>query len=537
MHVFIFFLCLMLIKYGFYGFRYFPVIDDWIEFGTYPIIPGVWENVIVKAGYYGSRPLATLSNPYIWGRFWDNMGIVFFILTLLHFFSGWLIFRIFEINRIPVRIPFLIVYGLLPLGSEATYWISASSRILTGIFFMTLSCYCLSKWIHEEENRRKKVLLGLFVIFHLLSMGYYEQVSLLSFFFASAIIALNFRALKKKWIAFLPPAHFLLLVLYYKIFENVGLVAARGQFVSKEAGKHAALVLGKIAEIFTSAQIPLYVNGFRRGSAILRQESMGYLVLILFFSGLTFWLAWKQETGTLPAQNGLKILSGRNGLKILFGVGLFSAPLLLYFIIQWPAISYRNAFPSLIGLGLVLDGLAGILFTGRPGKLIHALALSGLVFVFLVVNISEITDYKHISEIDALICNRIIEASEGTSLFDGETKAFVFNTRPLYAELNISYQEHIHNVTESDWALTGAIRAVSRNIGVRQVVPVRDSQRIENLESLTSAHLLFGIDENSRVFRLTYIQQDEEILLYAIQGGELFGRIAENTFIRMHEAT
>ena len=146
------FIGLMLIKYGYYGFEYFPVLDDWIQYGGYPFYPDIFQDVILEMKTYTARPLASLSDPYIWGQFWGMMGIPFLIITLLHAASGYFLYKVLAAQKLFVGMPFLVVYGLLPLGSEATYWISASSRIVVGVFWMALALFLLSLYVDNGKK-------------------------------------------------------------------------------------------------------------------------------------------------------------------------------------------------------------------------------------------------------------------------------------------------------------------------------------------------------------------------------------------------
>ena len=48
---------------------------------------------------------------------------------------------------------FLVVYALLPLGVEGTYWISASNRVVPSLFFVALAMYLFQKWCRTGRAR------------------------------------------------------------------------------------------------------------------------------------------------------------------------------------------------------------------------------------------------------------------------------------------------------------------------------------------------------------------------------------------------
>ncbi|MCX7843416.1 MAG: hypothetical protein N2489_10170 [Clostridia bacterium] len=519
--VFSCFLVALILKYVYFGFRYYPVIDDWIQYGTYPLIPDAWQNVIVKAGYHGTRPLAALADIFIWGKFWDNMAIVFFIMTMLHFISGCLLYKTFEDNQVPVGIAFLIVYGLLPLGSEATYWISASSRLVVGIFFMSASVYALTRFLQTESRRERSVYLIVFLICHLISMGFYEQIILLSFFSAFLIVLANLKNSNNKWNLLLPFISFALISIYYFSFSKIGQVASRGQLIRGNFLEHINYVLRGIARVFTKANFPLLANGFARGFKILIGEAPLFLLPIIVISAVTAIIAINRSN---------KDICKYFYWRIFIGFSLFFVPFILYFILEQAWISNRNAFPSFIGIALIVDTLINALLRYRGGRYIITIPVFAMAFIFLVANVSELSDYKSISQIDQKICANLAAQSQGTGLLEGKKPALVLNTKPYYIEQNMYYHEHIQNVTESDWAFTGATRAVARNIKIKRVVPVRVGQELKDINELIKTHIVFGLEDGFNVVKLNALCKDKNTVILIKENGDVFGEVRDNRF-------
>jgi hypothetical protein len=52
---------------------------------------------------------------------------------------------------------FIVIFALLPLGIEGTYWMSASTRIVPGVFFAALSASQLTNFF--ESKRKKNAIL------------------------------------------------------------------------------------------------------------------------------------------------------------------------------------------------------------------------------------------------------------------------------------------------------------------------------------------------------------------------------------------
>ncbi|WHH58376.1 glucosyltransferase domain-containing protein [Petroclostridium sp. X23] len=516
---------LVLVKYGYYGFRYFPVIDDWIQYGGYPLYEDIFKDVILRVGTYTTRPLASLSDPYIWGQMWEYMWAAFLIITILHFISAWLLYKVFAYNKMPVSMIFAVIYLLLPLGSEATYWISASSRIVVGMFFMALSLYLLSLHIHVgsgewgvgSEEKKQNTLLAGFALTHLASFGYYEQVIILSFVSALLVIILNWSRVKNKWIVTVPFINLFIIGAYYKFFGNTGNLAQRGQVVDGKYIEHFNKVIDKISDVWGRAHLPLYTNGFRRGIEVLfHNHSYFYMILILLMSSLACLYVINDKT-----DKNIK----KNLLKIAIGLLLFWVPFGVNFLLKDIWISNRNAFTSFIGLGLMAEGMISTFNGGKIINYIKGLGIFAAVFIFLIVNVSELTDYKSISEIDRKICSNVVSAIQNKEFYKGRKSAIVFGTRPVYIEQNMYFHEHIHNVTESDWAFTGGVRAIAGNVKIQSVKPMHKWHAVSLKDDIWSKNILLGIDNDLSVFPLKAASGNNGDILLSKRNGDYFGQL------------
>ena len=134
------FFAALLLKYIVFGFRYYPVLDDFIQYGGYPLYNDL-SYVYLGIGTISARPLATLLDPVLWGSMWGNMGLALFIIMLLHFTSVYLLSDTLERLGYKLSPIFWLIMLFLPIGAEGAYWISASSRIIMGLFFAALSFF------------------------------------------------------------------------------------------------------------------------------------------------------------------------------------------------------------------------------------------------------------------------------------------------------------------------------------------------------------------------------------------------------------
>lgn len=509
----IFFL-LMVIKFGYYGFEYFPVMDDWIQYGTYSLSDSPFQEIILKTQMYTVRPLAGLSDIYIIGRFWNDLSAVFFIITILHAFSCYFFVRVFEYNKIKTGFVFLITYGLSPFLTEATYWISASSRLVVSMFWLSLALFFLCKYLYETNKKRDLVL---FFVFQFLSLGYYEPVVLLGFVCALFLILPNIKSKVGKIAGIATIVNYYIIAIYYNSFSARGQLTVRGELAEGGTIEDYYETLKNIFQMLGNNDIYFYARGFMRGfNVILEDGAYLFLAIAVIFSILVFFASKKDS---------IERRLSKNLRKLLLGIILFIAPFVLFFIIQFNWISFRNAFTSFIGLGLILEALFDMgtvnLFLRRTKDVLICV----VVFVFLIVNVSELTDFRAVSLADEKVADGIIEASSGLGLLEGEKGAYIFNARDSYVELNKEYNEHINNITSSDWLLTGALRGVSENIDIKMLAPVFINKPVYLFPDKYEDYIFLGIDDDLSVHVLDYERLGDFIYMLYRNDGTLFGRL------------
>jgi len=388
-----------------FGFEYFPVIDDWIQYMAYQSAPDLFERWFVGAGLYYTRPLAALMDLYIWGKI--GMRASFVIITLLHGISGCLFLCAFRRQGIRAGIGFVLVYLLLPINTEGTIWLSASTRIVCSLFLASLSLVMLKK--HK----------AIFWLFNLLSLFFYEQTAILSL-----VLALFFT--HRERLKIIPVVNGLFFILYYVLFSGTGQFGSRSRIVFPDFQKIKSFVMAFYDGFFVK-HWQLVANGARRGFDILSHNYWLFALVVAVSIALLFII---------------KEYKGHSGVRL--GLILFVLPLAPYIVISQP-LSFRAFMPSLVGLGLLTDSIIRC----YPVKMMLSAVL---IPVFLAVGISELTDYRTVSLTDRAMAQPLIN-----------TNAKSFKRQESVNELNVLYMQHITNVSESDWAMTGCIRAITKN--------------------------------------------------------------------------
>lgn len=416
---------------GFYGFAHFPVLDDWVQYDVYAQFARPMQDVFIGLQLYTFRPLAGLLDVFFWSRI---TALAPFLITILHATSCILLIRAARKIGITLGIPFVIVYMFLPINSEATMWLSASTRLVVPMFFLSIA-------LNFATGKPTIANLALFTLFLLISLAFYEQIAII----AVALGILVGISLKRNLLIKASILSGMTLAAYYLTFVATGPGGPRAfAAVPFDATLHALWL--QAAEAWGTAHWQLFSNGIVRGMRLLF-TAPEYLFATMAVSGF-FVYAYTQKG---------RMLNGKHAsLKIKWGLILFLLPFTIFFITSGHAYAFRNAFPSLIGLGIMLDGLLGLI----PKPKFWLPIVAGItVFLFLAVGISQTSDYRAVSLADR-------EFVEGLLPQTLQDYLIIDRIPRLVTEQNVKFEEHILSVTSSGWAITGAARAISGNLAL-----------------------------------------------------------------------
>lgn len=480
----------MLLKYGYAGWAYYPTIDDWIQYGVYQLYEDKYREIFLNFSYH-TRPLASLADLYVWGRFWPNLAFPLFMLTAMHTASCYLLYRIFGKLGLPFGALAVVLFGLMPVASEATYWLSASTRLVVGVFLMLVSLAFLIGALEKRGKTGWLYLLGFF-LFQLLSFGLYEQIIALGAAAACLLLFWN-----KRWTWFvLPISNVGIIGTYYVVCKAGGNVEERGQVVAAERfWNHVGGVFNQFYRIMVKVHGEFYSKGFSNGVHVL-VETRSYLygAGIVLVSAVIGRLVYRLAR---DARLSGKKWAGIAGIGILLTV----IPLAPFFLLNETGLALRNVFPSLIGIVLILEALLRLLFRSRVA---YGLIAGLLTFVFLVIHVGEVADYKKVSEADRQVAQNIIAAAKSTGKFTRNDQVYLFGSEAQLVPVSVSFLNHIRSATAHDWSLAGAIRSIGGNSQYAMVTPVSVNRGIiipaENIEK----GLLLGLEQDRNVTVLRF---------------------------------
>ena len=201
---------LLLVRYFWQGVAYYPQMDDYIQYHNYSDFYGSVSAAVENLGLLRARPLAGIMDIAVWSKLWGNMHIAVMIISALYVVSGILFKNVFE-KYFNMSNIFLVIYLLSPFFFEAVYWISASSRIVMGLFFAAVALYLFQLYFERDS----KAILAVSFLVQLIAFCFYEQAMVISIT-VTMFIGI-FRLIKKDKRCFTAFVTFINVVLYYLI--------------------------------------------------------------------------------------------------------------------------------------------------------------------------------------------------------------------------------------------------------------------------------------------------------------------------------
>jgi len=439
------------------GINYFPVLDDHIQYGGYPLYDSL-SHVYFKIGTIVTRPFAALLDPALWGQIYPHLWIVLLIIGVLFFFGVKLISNTLEKMGVFIT-PFLYVTVLLmPLGFEGTYWISASSRVCVGIFFAGVASALLTKLVSGGN----KWLILPYILTTVLSFGFYESVMIISAMLQFVVVMASLKGkIKNLFYLIVPFLSGIAMLTHYKLASNIGTLGARvDSFELSMLGKNIAEFFTQFAEIFLQGGTQTTLYAAAEGIDILTAPSVYSAVMLVLIITVSGFCAY--SGAVLPFCTKAKF-------TIPIGIAFMVLPLVPNILTETVWLTYRSIVPVLFGLGAAITAILAFFLKNRW---VRTTVLFVAVFVFMAGNISELDTYKRVSEKDNLLVTEVAQQLESDVLSGNKEAIVVYDENEITTHQVSFYKDHVKSVFDSDWALTGAVRAKTRNIKIKMITPM-----------------------------------------------------------------
>lgn len=510
------FILALLLRASFGGIGYEPILDDTVQYILYPTSVD-YGALIAREGMFSSRPLAALMDLFVVGQ----MGNLFFaviLMAVMHGISCVLFQRILS-RFFSVGPVFAVIYTLLPLGCEGTYWLSAATRVVSGLFFTACAAAVLCRFIEAGKWWR----VPLYFLLELLSFGFYEQILVLSFALSGLIFLHHLREKRAAlaWLAFLCAGIYFGFTAYFRADSPL---SDRMELLYPNTPYYFNVFLPDLARqigmSFLSAGVRTTFVGFWRGLVSCVTGGIGGWLYGIAAAGLAIWygiLNWPRHRRAVVSVEGW-------ARALLWGLLLFLAPITPFFVIARPYFSLRSTVPSFVGAAILIDLLFRALIRRRRA----IAAVSGaMVFVCLLGCASEIGDYKATASADRVLAEAILERE---SEMNGRVGILNVKEFPV-TEQNYPYHEHVASVAAADWTLSAKLAAMKGTPLSFDAVPLvmedpfyrlwnRDMKRIGGFDQL-------WLWEDGELIPLTAEQIGEQDYRLYYPDGTLWAEIRE----------
>ncbi len=517
-YVFLFFVLfgLIFIRYCYYGFEYYYQLDDYIQYHNYTANGEGFFSLVKNAGLLSSRPLAGILDFFVWSRFYGNMLLAVGVISAMYAASAVLLHKVFS-KHFCTGYLFFVVFVLMPLGFEGAYWVSASSRIVVGLFFAALSFFYFDEWCDKGEKRS----LVLFAVFQFLAFCLYEQIILLSGALTLILMLINARESGRKralWGFFM-----LINALLYMAITKLMPTGVYGQRAAiflpwQENYREQVLtpLLGQLKTAFLSGTAATWGKGLIRGfKIIISQPNILYVLVIIVLCAALYYLTKKTRRESISFF-----------AELFAGIFLAIAPLMLFFVLKAPWLGLRNTLSSFCGLALIADALFDLVL-GRLkfGKTAEAAVASLLAILCCVASVSELHDYRETTIADTQIASAAAVAFENTD-FGEDDEIWLLNVNASYvSDGNLYYHEHDYGVSSSPWALTGAVRAISDRLSLPTITPISTYAAFSVAESELTKAKAFCY-ENGSFVRVTIAKAADNLWTVTEGSGRTLGTLS-----------
>jgi hypothetical protein len=507
------FIGLMLLQRGYFGFKYYPVIDDWFLYGGNALYKDKWNEFIVPNKILALRPFAGLVDSYVIGPFHNHLWVVNIMLIAMLMLATYWFYIVLKQNSIAVGSIFICVLAFLPLGLEATHWMSASARIVFALFFISLNAYFLNLYIKHQ----KAFFLVIHIIAGVFCVGFYELAIPVYILFVFMLLYQNRQSFTKKWIGLLPIVNLIAIAIYYKLNASHPDIAQRGNLISGDWVRHTVDVFSQIFYVLVIVNLKVIKNGFLYAMDLFIQNNdYIYLFLCVVFSVAVGYFSGKKLKRTFDYK-----------LSFIVGILLFGAGIAVNLVIAYIRLPIRVVFFSFIGLGIIAEAIV-YWISDRFSKKIYSVVVTVLIFVFTVTGVGEIAQYNKTSQIDASIAKALIDSEDGTKVCSQQYSTYLFGAKQSYFNTSVQYYEHIKTAIESYGALTGCVKQLTQNPYIENIMPVEDGHEVElPYVHITRKYLFFVLEQDYSVTKATLLEKDNKMVIVR-EDGSIFGFLQED---------
>lgn len=443
------------------GATYWPQLDDYIQMHNYLKLFD-FPTLQKVVGVLAMRPLAGLADYFVWGRMFGFMLLGVAIISLLYAAAAVLLWSVLgRFFRVGPLFPIIMV--LLPLGMEGTYWMSASTRVVVGLFWAALAAWMFFKWLDTS----KPWALTSFLTCQILPFGFYEQAGVFAVTLTVGLAILCWikekKHGKKCLLAVLwAPAAMVLYLLLTKLLSGGGVYGSRSALMLPTTPYYFNTflpnILGQIRTVFLNANLRILSRGFLRA---VRELLAGRLILWFLLTAALCAFLWRLGREGEPRGECFPLWA-----QLISGLLLAAGPVTLFLILDSPWFSLRGAVTSFPGLALAIDGAAEAIWRKLKAPRSVPAGLAALcALVFCMAGASEVMDYRDTYLADqraaSAVLNTVREDLSGREDIKSLTVGVLGMEASFLPRQSYRWHEHIVGCTESGWAFSGLVGSMA----------------------------------------------------------------------------
>lgn len=389
-------------RFMIYGPQYFTRAGDYAELYNHAAYYSSYSGSLIKylqsSGLLLTRPLAELGNAYVWSRFFGNLVPVLVILALIYAVSAVMIRRV--LNRVfGTGYLFTLIFCLIPASCEGLYVLSEATAAVPAFFFTALSLL----FIYKVKETQKLRFVPLFALVQLLTFAFDERIALVCCA-ASVAVALKKRS-KYSLTALLTVSNVCLYALYLQIGSIIlgsdasytAILFSKGYF----SGTFAPAAAGTARSFTAFLPVDVFKTGLRGMGLVFSENKIPFLIFAVLLCAAAAVAMFRQRG---EEENG----DARGRLiTLVWSAVITAAPLIPLFFREGGSVTVSDVVPSLFGFALFCDTVMRMILRGRRAVTVPVIAL--LSFVCLIGSVSEMRDFKTVTEFDRSCADDVLE--------------------------------------------------------------------------------------------------------------------------------
>ncbi len=489
--------CLIFIQRFSFNALYYPVMDDWFLYGD--IYADKMADFIIPNEKFAIRPMAGVLDMLFVSPLFRHLWAVEIVMTLLLVIGIFLILDVLRRNGFASGGLFILLLGFLPLNIEATYWLAASIRISSSVFFIGFSCWLLNGFLQSEK---KRFLFG-YIIAGFVTVSFYEPAIAL-YLFLSCWLVWKKHNKKYAWILIFTMIHIVYIAIYYMCNSTSLEMEARGHLLTSGFLPHTLKITGMAVNTLTAINFKVFISGLTRGIFLIIDKRL----VIQAFAIIVYSVIFGALSGYFVRKN-----QKYERRRLIFGLAVGFVGLLVFYLLEDTRFTIRSAYFAVIGIAIVLEEII-LLIPFRTRRVFNAVLVSVLSFSLTVSGLGIIDKYQNTSKTDRNIVGQILKLDKKKFVTNVDRNTYLLGAVAYYKEIeSVEWFESIRGVCSGYADITGCMRHLSGICNTNNLTPVRDGETI-NLSVYAETSeicIFFALDDDMNVISVSLNESGNDL--------------------------